>query len=77
MVESTACSFREVEFDFQHPHESSQLSVTPGPGNPMLFLTSEGTRHAYGTQTYMQGKYSYTKFKKYIYMKKKWHEGSI
>jgi hypothetical protein len=33
-VESTGCSFREWGFDSQHPHGSSQLSVTPVPGDP-------------------------------------------
>ena len=32
-VESTGCSSRGPEFNSQHPHGSSQLSVTPGPGD--------------------------------------------
>ena len=28
-------TLKELEFDFQHPHSSSQPSVTPVPGDPM------------------------------------------
>jgi hypothetical protein len=32
-VKSTACSSKGTWFDSQHPHGSSQLSVTPTPGH--------------------------------------------
>lgn len=32
-VKSTGCSYRGPTFDAQHPHGSSQTSVTPGPGD--------------------------------------------
>ena len=35
-------------------HISSQLPVTPVPGDPILSSVSVGTRHAHGTHTYMQ-----------------------
>jgi hypothetical protein len=31
MVKSDGCSFRRPKFNSQHPHGSSQLSVTPVP----------------------------------------------
>ena len=33
MVKSTSCSSRGLGFNSQHPHGSSQLSVTPVPGD--------------------------------------------
>ena len=40
-VKSTDCSSRRPRFNSQHPHGSSQLSVTPVPGNltPLHQLT--------------------------------------
>ena len=37
-VESTGCSSRQPCFCSQHPHGTSQLSVTPVPGDPTQFL---------------------------------------
>jgi hypothetical protein len=45
VVKSPGCSFREPRFNSQHPHDISQLSVTPAPGKSTTL-----------TQTYMQGK---------------------
>ena len=33
-LKSTGCSSRRPGFNTQHPHSSSQLSVTPAPGDP-------------------------------------------
>ena len=38
----------------QHQHGTSQLSVTPVPGSLMSTSGFPGTRHAPGTQIYMQ-----------------------
>lgn len=38
MVRSIFCSFRGPILDFQHPHSSSRLPVTPVPVDMMLLL---------------------------------------
>lgn len=43
---------KRLRFGSQHPHGSSQLSITPVPWDPMP--SSEGTRYTHGTQTYIQ-----------------------
>lgn len=50
------------EFNFQHSHASSQLSVTSTWGL-MPFLATSDTRQACGTQTHMQTKHTYTSHK--------------
>jgi hypothetical protein len=33
-IKSTTCSSRGTGFNPQHPHDNSQLSITPVPGDP-------------------------------------------
>lgn len=51
---------RRSGFSSQHPHCGLQPSMTPAPGGPAPCLASDDTRHAHGTHTHMQAKYSYT-----------------
>lgn len=41
-------------FDFLHPHNGSQTTVTPISGDLKAFLISMGTRHVCGAYTYRQ-----------------------
>lgn len=47
-IKST-CSCRGLGFSFQHPHDISQLSVTPVPEDGCPPFTSSGTKHAHDT----------------------------
>lgn len=58
MVRSTGCSTRGSRLDSQHPHDNSQLSVTPMPSP--LRLSSVLRRHCtHGAQSYMQIKHTH------------------
>lgn len=48
------------------PHGSSEASVSPAPGSPVLSSASVGIEHVRGTQMYMQAEHSTQKiiFKK-------------
>lgn len=48
--------FQRPQFNFLHPHASSQPSAIPVPGIQCPLLSSEGIRHMHGTQIDMQGK---------------------
>jgi hypothetical protein len=53
-------------FSSQHPNDSSQLFVALGIGDPMPSSGLGGSRHACGTQTYMQAKHPHVKTLKRI-----------
>ena len=57
IVKSTGCSSIGPRFDSQHPHGSSQQSVTPVPRDLIPSSGLTDTRYAHGTQTYMQEKH--------------------
>lgn len=42
-IKSTGCSSRGHWFNSQHPHDNSQLPVTPVLGDPIPLLASMGT----------------------------------
>lgn len=49
-----------LEWNLGSVPSSSKSAVTPGPGDPVHFLTSIGTRLPCGTLTYTQAKHPYT-----------------
>jgi hypothetical protein len=49
VIESTVCSSNRPRFSPQHPHNSSQLPVTPVPGELTPLLVSSGTVHTWCT----------------------------
>lgn len=51
VVKSIYYSCRRPSFVFQHPHSSSQMSITPVSRNAMLLLTSVGSAYIH---TYIQ-----------------------
>ena len=51
---------RGLEFNSQHPHGSSQPSLTPFLGDLTHFSGLYSGTHAYGAHTYMQAKHSDT-----------------
>ena len=57
-IKRTCCSCRKPRCSFQHPRGSS-LSVTPIQRTQGPLLTSEGTRHACGSQTYIQNSHTH------------------
>lgn len=60
-VKSTDCPSRAFRFSFQHLQGSSQLSVTPVPGDPMPSLSPMGCRpQMVHRQTYRQKIHTYT-----------------
>lgn len=58
-VGNTCCSSRGPGFDSQPPHDGSQLSVSPAPGDLSPSLVSVGTERACGIQRYMKAKQPY------------------
>jgi hypothetical protein len=61
---STSCLSRELEFNSQLPHGSSQPSVTPVPRDPKPSFKGPCGHQAHrGVQTYMQTKYPDTQNK--------------
>lgn len=53
MVKSTACSSRGPRFNSQHPHDGTQLSVTPDPGDLTPFLAFTGSACTQCTDIYI------------------------
>ena len=53
-------SLEEPSSTCQHPHDSSQLSVTPVPGTLMPASGLYRCKAHSGVQIYMQAKHSYT-----------------
>lgn len=58
------------KFKTLYPHNDSQLSVIPFPGDLEPPLASAGPRHARGTQMCMKTKHSYT----YALQKLQWKQ---
>lgn len=59
-------SYRGPNFNYQHPHSNSRMSVTPGPGVPTPSSDFCRHQHTCGAQTGMQAKQLHTK-KIYIF----------
>lgn len=62
VIKSTGCSFRGLRFNSQYPHGGSQLSITLVPGDLILHLAFETTRHEHSAHICTQAKYLYSKF---------------
>lgn len=73
-IKITGCPSIGTVFISQHPHDWLSTTYNSKPREPWaLFCPPQGTRHPYGTDTYMQTKHSEDKFKKKTFKKMKWH----
>lgn len=74
---------RTVLMEGQHPHNSSQTSITPVQGVRYPLLVSTGTRHAHGEQTYTGAKtlmdieYNIHKSKEKVLLKRRGRESLL
>ena len=72
LVWNTCCSHRGPRFSSQHPHGSSQLSVTLVLGDLVYSLASVGKRHMHAVKMYTQRPNTHTHKNKEILKKKNW-----
>lgn len=65
MFKSTCCSWKGSRFSSQHPHNGSQLFLTPVP---VPFSDLQRTRHIHSAHTHLQAKHKRKNWNRFYYI---------